>query len=258
MQKLLNQTLRASAITSAVRGREEIKISEHQIIRILMSTEYRFFNDNSGYIANIFYYDTSWNILDNFILVEILYYLSLNRKKPGNIVLEGYFSVESICDEMERVGYDREDIFHAVNHLLEKQLIIAEHFNFTNVKMEDCVKIQTSGFIHLRILCERIEYLYGVIPVTPFSDDKVVAKLANSINRESQRGYATGAEAARAVELMLEFFKKEKARIRERNPFFDPDRSGAVYVLDAMERAVRRFFKLDEGAKTKSDQLDLL
>jgi hypothetical protein len=250
--------LSTSAITSNVRGEGAFPISEHQIILILMRTDYRFFSDTSGYISNIFYYDNDWVRSDNFLLIEILYFLAINRKKVGEIGLEGYFAVGRVCDEIQKLGYDKNDALKGVNHLLRKQLIIADHFNFSEVRIEDAVKIQASGFIHLRVLCERIEYLYGVIPVTPVADDRIAAQLADYLARESLKGFATAGDKVRAVEALHNFLKREMERLREQNPFFDPEASGARYVLNAMERTIRRYYNLDERAVVQPSALDLI
>jgi hypothetical protein len=74
---------------------------------------------------------------------------------------------------------------------------------------------------------------------------------------QSQRGYATLAEKTRAIAALLTFLKLDLAR-REKNPFFDASTSGAVYVLNAMERTVRRHYKLDEKLQSDKNQLDLI
>lgn len=248
--------LSTSAITSAVRGGGEIPISEFHIIRILMRTDYRFFSDNSGYVSNIFYYDNDWSRPDNFLLIEILYYLSIYRKRVGELGLEGYFSAQRICDELQKLGYDRDDLLKGINYLLNRQLIIADNFNYAEVALADCVKIQASGFMHLRVLSERIEYLSGVIPVVPIADDRTAAALADYITRESEKGASTVGEKTRAVEVLLSFLKSELARLRQKNPFFNPDASGAVYVLNAMERSIRRYYNIEERNRTEQNRLD--
>ncbi len=52
--------LSAEAITSNVKGAGEIAIPEYTVLKILMRTEYRFFSDNSGFIANIFFCSDDW------------------------------------------------------------------------------------------------------------------------------------------------------------------------------------------------------
>ena len=81
--------LSTSAITSAARGQGEIPVNEYHVIRILMRGDYRFFSENSGFISNIFQYDNKWVRPDNFLLSEVLFNLSMNRKHTGEIGLEG-------------------------------------------------------------------------------------------------------------------------------------------------------------------------
>jgi hypothetical protein len=92
-----------------------------------MRTEYRFFNNNSGFISNIFYFEEDWQQPNNFIMPEILFWLSDNRKRRGEIGIEGYFSVGRIADELQKHGYVRDDICRACSWLLQRNLIEADH-----------------------------------------------------------------------------------------------------------------------------------
>ena len=249
--------LSTSAITSNVKGAGEFPINEYHIIRILMRTDYRFFSDNSPNISNIFHYDNDWVQPDNFLLIEILYFLCTYRKQRGELGLEGYFSVNHVSDVLQKLGYDRADVAKGINYLLSRQLIIADNFNTTHVGIDDCVRIQASGFMHLRVLSERLEYLYGVIPVVPISDPGVAARLADFVNRESQRGSVQPSDMARAVQALVHFLKYQLNQSRERNPFFDRKSSGAVYVLNHMDRALLRFHDRSAGHEAIQDNLDL-
>jgi hypothetical protein len=71
------------AITSRVVGGGGHAIREYDVLKILMRTDYRFASDQSGTITNIFRFDPDWQKPDNFLLIEILYFLVMNRKKPG-------------------------------------------------------------------------------------------------------------------------------------------------------------------------------
>ncbi len=246
--------LSTSTITSNVLGEGGIPLAEYHILRILMRTDYRFFHDTSGYVTNIFGFDPAWPGADNFLLSEVLYYLSINRKRQGPLGLEGYFSVAGICDEIERLGYPRDTVFKAVNYLLEKQLISAEDFNFTSVTETECVKIQASGFIHLRVLCARLEYLYGVVPVTPVADANTAEALASFVNAESQRGFSTLRDTAQAVAVLQKYLKFELGRLRQKNPFYNFDQSGANYVLGQISEALSRHYH--RGEPPDQNELD--
>lgn len=250
--------LSTSSIMSTVKGGGAFPITERHILRIVMRTDYRFFSDNNNSnITNIFFYDNDWPKADNFILIEILFFLSLNRKINGELGLEGYFSVRRLCDELQRMGYPRESVIGATSYLLKRELIIADNFHILDVDVDHCVRIQASGYIHLRILSERIEYVGGVMPVTPIADDSVSRKLATFVNREAQRGDLSAREKVDAVKVLMRFLRGQHSRLHEHNPFFDVAKSGALYVLAAVEQGVEHFFKR-HADEAQANQLDLI
>ncbi len=224
--------LSETAITSLVKGSGAFPISEYNVLKILMRTDYRFFSEDSGFTTNLFYYNQDWEKPDNFILVELLYWLARNWRRIGQIGLEGFFSCRHIGEEMQRQGYVPEDILSALNFLLTKELIEADHMNFTHVDFDDAVRIEASGFIHVRVLAERLEYLYGVIGTTPISEAFTAKLLAEFLNKENVRGDLTADEKMRAVEILYKYLRHEKQRLKNRAPFVEAGETGASYVLE--------------------------
>ena len=177
--------LKEDQITSQVRGASGFRITEHNIIKILMRGEYRFFSNQSGFITNIFALETEWKKPSNFLLGEILFYLARNRHTIGELGIEGYFSVRHVAYELQLSGFDPDDVLHACNILLPRYLINADHMNSLSVTMTDCVKISASGYIHLRVLAERIEYLYNILPTTRIDDVETVDTIVDAVKREN-------------------------------------------------------------------------
>lgn len=251
--------LSTSAITSTAIGRGGFRITEHNVIKILMRTDYRFFSEenDTGFVSNALYYSNDWLLPDNFLIPEILYFLTINRKQTGELGLEGYFSVERVVGEVAKLGYEPEDVLLAINHILRRKMIIADNFNFTEVSRGDSIKILASGFMHLRVLCHRIEYVYGILPTTPINDQGIAEKLASYVQTEAQR--EVGAlHKAKAVRELHKFLQVELARTRAPSPFFDSSRSGAAYVVEAIGRSLDSFFDESTRKKAQDDQLDLL
>ena len=201
---IMSGHLSPAALTSTAIGGGAVSISERRILKILMRTEYAFFSNHRGFISNIFSYDPDWQKPDNFLLIEILYSLARNRKRVGQIGLEGYFTCRSIAEDLQKLGYVPEDTLAALNLLLNRQLIAADHMNFRKVEFDDCVRILASGFIHVRVLAGRIEYLYGVLPTTPLTDKGVADRLTDVVKNESIRGKVGSYQTVTAVEA---FFK---------------------------------------------------
>src|SRR5262249_31113807 len=133
------------------------------------------------------------------------------------------------------------DVCHACSWLLQKNLIEADHMNQTSVEFADCVKVTAAGFIHLRVLCERFEYLYGVLAVTPISDSQTAWEISEHLRRENQMEHLGAFQQARAIESFLEYLKRQYAHLKTAYPEFGRDRAGAAYVIRQIESAIRHF-----------------
>jgi hypothetical protein len=247
--------LQEEAITSTARGAGGIEIPEYRVLKILMRTEYRFFSDSSGFIKNIFHADPEWAQPNNFLLPEILFWLCDNRKLRGEIGLEGYFSVDRVANELQRRGFVRDDVRDACSWLLSRNLIEADHMNQTMVDFGDCVKVTASGFIHLRILCERMEYLYGVLTVTPIFDRAVAQEIAEFLKRENQQGYQGAYQQARCVELFLGYLKAQHSQLHAAFHQFGGTRTGSSFVIKQIENTLR-YFKNPTVKHTERNLLD--
>ena len=246
--------LTSTAITSTILGGRTVAITEQNVLRILMRGEYQFFSDDSGFVSNIFGFDPEWQKPDNFIMVEILYFLARNRKRKGETGLEGYFSCRRVADELQRMGYVPEDTLSALNIALQRQLISADHMNFTSVAFDDSVHILASGFMHVRVLAARIEYLYGVIPTTPIFDRDVADRLSEFVKNESARGRTFSHQRLQAVEIFHSYLVRQK-RATE-TPFSGSVDNGASYVLGQIEGAIEHFKNIAAVSPGVPDPLD--
>ena len=233
--------LSTEAITSSAMGAGGIMIPEYTVLTILMRTEYRFFSENSGFIGNVFHCDEEWQQPNNFLIVDIIFWLYENRKRQGPIGLEGYFSVQQIADIFQLRGYVIEDVVAACTWLLRQQLIQADHMDTAHARLADAVKVTAAGFIHLRILCERIEYLYAVLSVTPIGNPAAVGKIADYINRENQHDNLSLNQKARCIEIFLNYLRYEYALLASAYPVFGGEHTGASFVIKQIESALNNF-----------------
>lgn len=94
--------------------------------------------------------------------------------------------------------------------------------------------------MHLRVLSERLEYLYGVIPTTPIADNTTAQLLADFIRRENSRRDLSGAEKCRAVEIFRDYLEAQIHK-KQQSPFFDPAESGALYVMARINYTINQF-----------------
>lgn len=242
------------AITSTVMGAKGVPLTERVILRTLMRTTYRLFSDRSPFVFNVFTFNPNWQKPDNFLLIEILYFLARNRKRKGEIGIEGYFSCRRIADHLQRLGYVREDVMAGLNILLHRQLIAADHMNFREVGLDDCVRILASGWMHVRILTGRTEYLCGVIPTTPITDRDTAYRLADFVKIESARGDLAPFQRIRAVEIFREYLTTQFRS--NTTPFVIPNDSGAQYVLKHIDGAIEHDTNVHVNIPSQADVLD--
>lgn len=108
---------------------------------------------------------------------------------------------------------------------------------------DDSIKITASGYIHLNALSERVEYLYGIIPTTPISDEKTTGILADYIARENQLNVLSPIAQLSAVRELYRYLRYEATKIAAQAGagFDDADEnSGASYVLRRVNAAIAR------------------
>jgi len=243
-----------SVITANVLGRGYIGVSEQLILKILMRVDYRFFSDHTGFVSNILASNPDWQKPDNFLLVEALYFLALNRKRVGQIGIEGYFTCDAVAYEMQRYGYVYEDVLAGLNLLLVRKLITADHMNFAEVGAQDSVRIHASGFMHVRVLCGRMEYLYGIIPTTPIYDREIARRLADVVGQESVRGRVASFRKLQAVEMFYEYLRAQQAA--NATPFSKSGSTGTDYVLKQINSAIGHFRNAQREEMSGPDPLD--
>jgi hypothetical protein len=234
--------LKEDQITSQVRGASQFRITESNIIKILMRGEYRYFSDQSGFASNIFSLETEWKKPSNFLLGEILFYLARNRYRIGQVGIEGYFSVRHVSDELQLFGFDPEDVVHGCNILLTRYLVNADHMNNIAVDQDDSIKISASGYIHLRVLAEQIEYLYNILPTTRIDDEETVDIIVDIVKRENTMLDVSLSAKVHAVRKFFNYLQRQAISLAKqsgRTYAATNTSSGSSYLLRQIVNAIR-------------------
>jgi hypothetical protein len=248
--------LSPTAIASNTLGGGEVSLKEHTILRILMRTNRRFFSrDSGGFVQNIFTFDETFEKPDNFLLIEVLYFLIMNRRARGPINIEGYFTCTQIADALQKLGYVPADVFSMIKHLVRSELVITDRMSAASVEWDDSIRILAAGWVHLRLLSERFEYLFGVIATTPIRDQNVARQLAELVKIESYRGELQFYQQVRAVDLFWRYLWSEREALT--TPFNEGKISGADYVLEHVRSALEKAKKGQMSFATDEDILDI-
>jgi hypothetical protein len=127
--------------------------------------------------------------------------------------------------------------------------------NSISAQLDDCVKVTASGYIHLRILCERMEYLYGVLTVTPISNAAAADQIAACINQEAQAEFISAQRKAACVKVFANYLRARFRELSATYPAFGDERTGASFVIRKIESTlissseIRRYPNTNNGVR---------
>ncbi len=242
-------------IASVAQGNGFRSFPEYRILRCLMRQDYRFFNNYSGFVANIFNCDSKWERPSNFLIPEILFYLISQRKVRGDNGQMGFVAMPRLLMEMESRGFVRADVENAAHFCLSKELIEVETSSIHVIRPNDSIKASASGWAHMRLLSSRMEYLAAVLPTTPINDKTLSARVFDLMQGENRTGFIHYHQAVAVVEGFEAYLRKQEQALRAHPGFADQKASGAKYVLGKVQEALK--FARNENAQL-TGQADLL
>lgn len=210
-------------------------VRENSLIKSLMRTNYLYFFDGHGFVRNLFDFFPGVSRPNHFIKLELLEFLSSNRKKVGDARYEGYFSVEFLVRRFVELGFPEQDIILTLEGLMGQGLVLADHLRSSGLVTTDLVRANVAGFVHQKVLCARQEYLAACALVTPLSNDAT----AKQIGRLWQISPPKRDISYRAKQEVLLLFKAylegEYRRFCETSPFFAQDAKGTPIALRQMD-----------------------
>lgn len=244
-------------ILSVAQGHGVGRIPDYRILRAIMRQDYRFFNESSGFISNIFYCSSQWERPGILLVPELLFILINYRKVRGDNGQMGFVAVERIVLELEYLGFVRSDIFDAVKYCVKKELLEVDTLSMSLIRSQDCLKATASGWIHMRLLTERVEYVAPLLPTTAIDDEQFSMRIYDAMQIEMTTGFLT---LARMSALLTEFCRYLKGQHDKQlmHPGYAALRhSGGSYVLQKVQRAVEFQRMRVPGGQFGGDLLDL-
>lgn len=254
---LISGHLTNEQITSVGVGGLSFPIDDNLMLRTLMREDYRFFHNGSGYIRNIFYFDPDWSGADNFILPELLYFLAANLKTRGNIGLEGFFTPEAIFDHIQMFGYTRTTTSSALQWLLKEGLVEADNMSSVELTKGTAVRINSAGFIHIRVLSERLEYVSGCLYEAPYLSAEMADYVKIMLEDSLQSGGLSMTRRAQGVQEFRKYLREISARRDQIAPNLTGQASSVEYLLDHVERAIAEKIRPLKPLPNAPDALDL-
>ena len=113
--------------------------------------------------------------------------------------------------------------------------------NQSAVTFDDSIRITASGYFHIRLFPERLEYLYGILPTTPFTERHTGIAITRILRKEQETAAGVpGSIKARAAQQLYDYLMRERRKLRKRATGA-AELDGSKYVLDHMAKALDAF-----------------
>lgn len=182
-------------------------IQEVVLLRALMRTNYLYFKPTHGFVRNIYDFPISSQSPNHFLKFHLLKFLVENRKKTGDTRYEGYFTAGYLSQLMVGFGFRDDDVLRALDALLVDELIVSEALSLKPIKNDTAVRVLASGYIHLRILAQRTEYVSSCALVTPIADEKAAVRIGELWQINDPHSDARSASKRDAAYHFVEYLK---------------------------------------------------
>jgi len=244
-------------IASIARGADSKTFPEYRILRALMRQDFRFFNNNTGFVANVFNCDSRWERPTNLLIPEMLFFLISHRKVRGDNGQMGFVGVPRLLTQLESIGFVRSDIRDAINFCLVKGLIEVDTSSPDTVRDRDNVKATASGWAHMRILSGRIEYLASVLPTTPMNDKHLSARVYDLMQTENRSGRVLFNQSVQVVTAFEVYLRRQRHEFDSHPGFAGRAHSGSNYILSKITEALTHARRETVQASRQPDLLDL-
>jgi GTPase SAR1 family protein len=211
-------------------------IQETTLLRALMRTNYLYFKPSHGFIRNIFDFPFMSERPSHFLKFEILRFLVENRKKMGDTRYEGYFTADFIATKMASAGFSVSDTMLVLSELVADELIVSEVLTMAPVLKSTAVRVRSAGYIHLKILAQRTEYISSCALITPLCDAKVGERIGRLWQISDPRTDAKGRSKRDAAYQFVEYLKDRMAEHARVNVgVASHERPGALMIRFAEE-----------------------
>jgi len=244
-------------IASVAQGKGLRNFPEYLILRALMRQSYRFFNNNTGFVANLFHCESRWERPSNLLIPEMLFFLLGQRKVRGDNGQMGFVALSRILLEMEDLGFVRSDVKEAALFCLKKELIEVDTSSLEDLRDKDSVKATASGWAHIRLLSSRLEYVAAVLPTTAIDNKQLSARVYDLMQTEQRFGRMPYNQSIAVVEAFESYLRSQNALISVHPGAAHRRLSGSAYIISKVQEAIR-FARRENGTGVpQADLLDL-
>jgi hypothetical protein len=185
--------------------------------------------------------------------VETVYLLVRQRKRRSAIGVQGYFQVSEIVDHLTRMGFITDDILAALGYLARRNLIQADHMAKRAVGPDDYVRAHASGFVHLHLLANRLEYVAAAVVDTYLLERGAAITLARASQVSPGYSDISYGRKQEVVWKFSEYLRREYERHCEESPIFRNQAVGSRFLLRAVANSLEGSRSLQKDIENEED-----
>lgn len=212
---------------------DNVKISEGELIKALMRQNHKYYNNSSNNIIhNIFGSIEQLERNNSFITILCLLYLNKNFNSLGDNGLRGVFFCDTIVTHLEKYGFVKNDIMKVLNSLLRKDLIYSDKTMSEELVENDLVQISTSGYLHLKFLSTRLEYISSCAFTSLIQDKDIAQQIGKIWFLSDQAKDINIKHKIEAANLFIDSIEKEFMLYRNINPYFALEEKEIQKIID--------------------------
>jgi hypothetical protein len=231
------------------------RFQETNLIKALMRTNYLYFFDGHGFTYNLYDFAPGVALKNHVLKFELLEFLVANRKRLGDARFEGYFSAGFLIERFRRLGFPDKDTHATLEVLLNQGLIVADHMRTAGLGIRDSVRVHASGFIHIRVLAARTDYIAAAALVTPVSNRGTADKVGRLWQITDPHKDIARKHKNAVVKLFLDYLQSHTRSLFRSMPLYKDDAPGSENLLRHAREAIGFARRPEDRAVT--DQLEM-
>lgn len=248
--------LTGEQITSISAGAGSFPITSDLVLRTIMRGDDRYFTGKSAYVVNILDFDPQWISADNLLVPEVLFFLASRLRTRGTIGIESFFSPSAIAESLQLFGYTPDVVHQSCAWLLARGLVEADNLYTDELSPGASIRLSSSGFMHIRVLTERLEYLAACLYRMPYlSKEMAESAAAMFLDSQSTAGLSS-VRKAQGVQNLRKYIRALSRRREEVAPNLTGQSSVVAYLLAHIEIAISEGIRPLKAVSVEADALD--
>ncbi len=193
-------------------------IKHDMLVKILMRADYKVYNEEAGFVKNIFSPPENGFTGNVFLTAEILGFFG-EPQGPSDRV-GGFRTLEELLSDMASMGFGEDEVRGKAHELIKYKLLAYDGEDIEPPADGDLIKITPSGFIHLRSLPHFIEYIASIALYMPLDDRAVAKRIADIWDRANRYADLNFSFKHEVAAMVAEYLIRHKNRLDAANPLF--------------------------------------